>query len=246
MKKTAHYRQPPSRGKSHRSTETKKELIRTALEVFARDGYERATIDAIAQSAGFTKGAVYWHFHDKPTLFTEVVSSVYTELDGVILSEITLKDSLVEKVITAPVVTLQYYMQRKDFEAVWRILVAHGVQDHTLKIGKKFQNDYRRYKDLLRALISRGVQDGKFRRVDIDAVAVLIGSISDGLMFHWILTEDHAPPASVLPTVIEMLHEYLSGEKVSGAKELQKYLIKVKGTQPAEGYVKFDIAWLIG
>lgn len=42
-------------------------------EVFARDGYERASIDAIATVAGVSTRTIYKHFTDKAALFAAVV-----------------------------------------------------------------------------------------------------------------------------------------------------------------------------
>ena len=44
-------------------------LLDAAGRVFRRVGYAGATIDAIADEAGFTKGAVYSHFESKADLF---------------------------------------------------------------------------------------------------------------------------------------------------------------------------------
>jgi AcrR family transcriptional regulator len=44
-------------------------LLDAAAEVFARHGYERATIDEIARAAGLSKGSVYWNFASKEELF---------------------------------------------------------------------------------------------------------------------------------------------------------------------------------
>ena len=48
-------------------------LLDAAGRVFRRDGYAGATIDAIADDAGFTKGAVYSHFGSKADLFLSLL-----------------------------------------------------------------------------------------------------------------------------------------------------------------------------
>lgn len=48
---------------------TKSKLLRAALEIFARDGFEAARIDDIATQAGYTRGAYYAHFQSKEDLF---------------------------------------------------------------------------------------------------------------------------------------------------------------------------------
>jgi AcrR family transcriptional regulator len=44
-------------------------IVRAANFVFGRDGYTRATVDAIAREAGVSKKTIYNHFADKEALF---------------------------------------------------------------------------------------------------------------------------------------------------------------------------------
>src|SRR5438445_2012220 len=45
--------------------EARDELLTAALRVFARRGYGQAGVDEIAAEAGYSKGALYWHFSSK-------------------------------------------------------------------------------------------------------------------------------------------------------------------------------------
>ena len=45
--------------------EARDELLTAALRVFARHGYREAGVDEIAAEAGYSKGALYWHFSGK-------------------------------------------------------------------------------------------------------------------------------------------------------------------------------------
>jgi AcrR family transcriptional regulator len=61
-------------GRPRRGWADKREAIaRGARVVFARDGYARASIDAIALEAGVSTRTIYNHFGDKENLFTSVV-----------------------------------------------------------------------------------------------------------------------------------------------------------------------------
>lgn len=51
--------------------ETHQRILRAALDVFAAEGYERATFEDVAHRIRLTKGAVYWHFKNKPELLCE-------------------------------------------------------------------------------------------------------------------------------------------------------------------------------
>jgi AcrR family transcriptional regulator len=51
-----------------RGREARSELLNAALRVFARRGYSQARVDEIAAEAGYSKGALYWHFASKEEL----------------------------------------------------------------------------------------------------------------------------------------------------------------------------------
>lgn len=52
---------------------TRREILKAALEVFYQKGYSRTTFDEIAARINLTKGAVYWHFKNKPDLLVEII-----------------------------------------------------------------------------------------------------------------------------------------------------------------------------
>jgi AcrR family transcriptional regulator len=59
-------------------SERKRDAIaRAALTLFAVDGYQRTSVDAIATEAGVSKRTVYSHYGDKETLFLSVVRDTY-------------------------------------------------------------------------------------------------------------------------------------------------------------------------
>jgi AcrR family transcriptional regulator len=53
--------------------EARDELLAAALRVFARRGYGQAGVDEIAAEAGYSKGALYWHFGGKEDLLTTLL-----------------------------------------------------------------------------------------------------------------------------------------------------------------------------
>lgn len=56
--------------------ETRQQLLDAALQVFSAKGYVAARLEEIAQAAGVTRGAIYWHFKDKPGLYAALLESV--------------------------------------------------------------------------------------------------------------------------------------------------------------------------
>jgi AcrR family transcriptional regulator len=63
-------RRAPTR--AERRAQTRDELIRSAERLFKRDGFHATSVDAVADDAGYTKGAVYSNFASKEALFFAV------------------------------------------------------------------------------------------------------------------------------------------------------------------------------
>lgn len=59
------------------------ELLATAAEVFAEQGYSATTVRTIAERAGMLAGSLYYHFDSKEAMADEILSSFLTDLwDG--------------------------------------------------------------------------------------------------------------------------------------------------------------------
>ena len=60
------------------ASETRLAILQSALDTFYEKGYTRTTFDEIAKRIGYTKGAVYWHFRNKPDLVTALINDYIT------------------------------------------------------------------------------------------------------------------------------------------------------------------------
>jgi AcrR family transcriptional regulator len=64
-------RRPDGRSRAARAgrRDAREELLDAALALCAQHGYAQASVDAIVERAGYSKGAFYWHFSGKSELF---------------------------------------------------------------------------------------------------------------------------------------------------------------------------------
>ncbi len=58
----------------------RRELLATAAEVFAAQGYNATTVRKIADEAGMLAGSLYYHFDSKESILDEILSSFLNEL----------------------------------------------------------------------------------------------------------------------------------------------------------------------
>lgn len=64
------------RGKQHaRATARREQLLKTALEMFAKRGYRATSVRDIARAVGVNEGLLYHYFANKSDLFTAVLAA---------------------------------------------------------------------------------------------------------------------------------------------------------------------------
>ena len=68
--------------------ETRSSILRAAERVFYAKGVSNATLEDVANAAGVTRGAIYWHFANKTDLFLELYNSVPMPQEDMIAREI--------------------------------------------------------------------------------------------------------------------------------------------------------------
>ena len=100
--------------KTDKGQQTRAAILKTALDTFREQGYERATMRAIAERAGVALGNAYYYFHSKEHLIQEFYGELQEEqvvaCDSVLKKESDLKARLLG-VMRATIATLEPYHQ---------------------------------------------------------------------------------------------------------------------------------------
>ena len=68
--------------------QTRKEILYSALDIFCEKGYSKTTFDEIAKRINLTKGAVYWHFRNKPDIIAALITASFNHTQNKIMSKI--------------------------------------------------------------------------------------------------------------------------------------------------------------
>jgi len=64
---------------------TRNHLLDCAETLFQAQGVSRTSLNDIAQAAGTTRGAIYWHFRDKADLFNAMMERVTLPMENALL-----------------------------------------------------------------------------------------------------------------------------------------------------------------
>jgi AcrR family transcriptional regulator len=91
----------------------RRRVLAAAMEVFAREGYHAARMDAIAEAAGVPKGALYFHFPGKLPLFSALVDEFAAELRADVAAAIAAYQGGVARVEAAVTTALSLFGRRR-------------------------------------------------------------------------------------------------------------------------------------
>jgi AcrR family transcriptional regulator len=120
--------------RSSRRAKTRAALLAAAARVYARRGFDSATLDEVAEEAGFTKGAVYDHFGSKENLLLALLDE---HLSLQIAEQIALFDPEVDSSIR-PRAGADRWMEELDEDPdAFRLFVelwVHAQRDEQLRL----------------------------------------------------------------------------------------------------------------
>ena len=74
--------------------QTRKDILNSALDIFYEKGYSKTTFDEIAKRINLTKGAVYWHFRNKPDIITALIKEAFQRTNEAINKKIPKIDTI--------------------------------------------------------------------------------------------------------------------------------------------------------
>ena len=82
-----------SQTQEERKAQTRARLLAAAADLFADQGIDAVSVDAVAEAAGRTSGAVYAHFGSKQGLLLALLDSWKDSVLTVLLAEVAVSDS---------------------------------------------------------------------------------------------------------------------------------------------------------
>lgn len=132
------------------------QINRAAVELFVKEGYERTSMQKIAELAGVSKRTLYSHFENKESLFRECVARKAQ------LADIQLKTDMHESFEQGMYeITLKYlnYLSDPEIMKLWRLMIAESEthpelaeyfhQQGPVNIRKVFSDYMERFPDCL-------------------------------------------------------------------------------------------------
>ncbi|NDJ61929.1 MAG: TetR/AcrR family transcriptional regulator [Chloroflexi bacterium] len=190
-KRAAHSRDPEA---------TRGRILDAALEIFSHKGYHDASVDEIVAQSETSKGAVYFHFPNKQTLFLALVDKFADLLERRVTAAIEQEAQGIQRVDAALRACLDTFGK---YRRLAKILLVQAVG-----LGQVFEEKRMavqdRFASLIKIYLDEAVTVGDIAPTDTELVSqAWMGAINE-IVIRWVYT-GQPDPERIMMTLRPML-----------------------------------------
>jgi AcrR family transcriptional regulator len=188
-----------------RKANTRSDLLAAARHVFLRRGFHAASLDEIAEKAGYTKGAVYSNFTGKDDLFIALLDEHYADRTRAYAELILEQDEVEQSFRAVARFMLDAYAREPGWWPLLSDFAHHAAHDPELQ--ERLRGTREQFLDALAGIIEAlAARQRVAYKVPAREVARGAGALLRGMAFEWVVD-----PRSETAAFEEMLVAFLSG-----------------------------------
>ncbi|WP_102272889.1 TetR/AcrR family transcriptional regulator [Cytobacillus massiliigabonensis] len=189
----------------------KREILDSALDCFAKKGFQVATMDDIVKRSGISKGAIYNYFKSKDEIYLELMREQTETSNARLREKLSNFKSAKEKLIYL----FGIYKAMDPYEEDRRkIIIVHleftlysSRSEEINKILK--ERGHKFFIQLIIEIIEEGQRLGEFRQdAELQVIANMFWTVMDGAMLHTIINNEY-PYTNVLENYQNMILRFL-------------------------------------
>lgn len=183
--------------------EKNRKIVDAAVELFSEKGYNKTTMQEIAETAGVGKGTIYRFFKSKDEMVSSLLEVYIEDIAERIRKAISKVSDPIEKMKSVIQVELDYYDENRNF-ARFMIREAWGTQ-------KRFIEHIRKIKEtrasLVEEILFQGMEQNVFKKVDSDTIAASLEGMILASSVHWFIFSDEYPKETIRENIDTLFFE---------------------------------------
>jgi AcrR family transcriptional regulator len=149
-------------------------IAQAAKEVFAKRGYQRATLEEIAQRAGMSKATIYLYYRNKDDLFLHVVEELVHMAIAATAEEATTAKPPLEKLYGMVRGKIEFYEREREFFHIY-LNEKQGLEVAPRTPHKKaIREMYLEGVQTLADVLQEGIDAGVLRPLDSQRLAFFL------------------------------------------------------------------------
>ena len=150
----------------------KDQILDAALTVLVQNGYEGSRMDDVVSESQLSKGAIYWYYKSKKSMYLDLVNFWVIRYSATI-------NHLVENDQSAPdqlKSLFNYFIDQYESDPDPFIALTEfwSMAQKDDDFREKLQKVYSQFLEVLEKIVAKGVKDGDFKKLDIRITAMSI------------------------------------------------------------------------
>lgn len=162
------------------------EILEAARKVFARRGFNGASVEEIANEAGVAKGTLYLYYDSKNEIYWAALEHELRALCDELRAEVRAATAFRDKIRAFIATKLSYFEDHRDFFRIYHAEFGSAVA-HYSEAHKDFRELYLEQVDILKQAAEQALRRGEIRPVQAGAVAFAINDLTRGLITQRLL-----------------------------------------------------------
>ena len=191
------------KGKDDTPNKKKARIMDAALKVFARDGYHRATVDAIAELAGVGKGSVYRYFKSKDDLLKTLLIESSAEILDFVNHILSIEMDLAEQIQVVIQAWVEFIADNPELYG----LIQSNIQLPDTNTRDVFFNHLFSKLPLLKERVISLNRENKIRISNLTFDTIFLGSYGfvDWVFYKWLRYGKTYDLREEVPVITDML-----------------------------------------
>lgn len=136
--------------------QTRQQIFEAGLRVFSEKGFAAATMSDVAREAGFTRGAIYWHFNNKEAFFHEICSRLSSHYDSLINEVIEEDVPFLELTRRTVIRLLKRFNEDGSWRAMQELVIRTSLSNNEMPLRPEDANRDHRAREFLRQAVAGG------------------------------------------------------------------------------------------
>ena len=161
--------------KKRDSVKTKEKIILSAMEVFAKDGYDGVSVDLIAHKADINKAMIYYYFTNKSKLYEVVIEKVLLDIYDTIILE-SKKFQTPTQRLNSFIFTFAFFVKKNPYlSSLMLVELSNGGKNLPKNVFVGFKKIF----SLLNSILKDGEERGCFvKTMPIVIHFMIVGTIN--------------------------------------------------------------------
>ena len=203
---------PRRLNRKEKQAHTRTCLMEAAARVFAKRGLQQASIDEVAEDAGYTKGAFYANFKSKEELFLAMLDERFAERLEEINRVMSTSADVTDQAHEAGADFMRYVSADPEWQRLFFEFAAYAARNEDFR--QELVTRYRTLRDrIAQGLARRAEEAGVEPPLPLDQVALMTFAMANGVALERLLEPELVPDhlygtmLASLFTGLKALHE---------------------------------------